>query len=79
MGLYSHDHLDECWLRSGEVYHCPDTETLAAYVEGSLMEAERAQVEAHLVRCIICRKTVTLAIKTETIVPDPDKFRPTGQ
>jgi anti-sigma factor RsiW len=46
-------------------------ELLSAYIDQSLAPDQRTSVEAHLVKCMLCRKTLALAIKTQRAVPDP--------
>ncbi|WP_201352724.1 anti-sigma factor family protein [Hydrogenimonas urashimensis] len=46
--------------REGE--RCPDFNELAAYIDGTADEKERARIEAHLNRCSECLETV-LALK----------------
>jgi anti-sigma factor RsiW len=50
---------------------CPSVESLAAYVDHALSPLKREAVEAHLSVCVLCRKTVALTVKSQTVVPDP--------
>ena len=47
---------------------CPDIEKLAAYLDGDRAREEKSLVEAHLVDCDACRKTVSLSVKSESAV-----------
>ena len=51
---------------------CPDLEILAAYLDGKLTRDEQRVIETHLSRCSVCRRIVSLAIKTEMDVPPTD-------
>jgi hypothetical protein len=42
---------------------CPDDETLAALVDGTLAGAERSALEAHAVECAACREALGLAAR----------------
>jgi hypothetical protein len=44
---------------------------LAAYVEHNLTPEEVRAVEAHLVRCYLCRETVVLTFRSKAAVKDP--------
>ena len=54
------------------------TERLAPYVDGSLAPAERAEVDAHLATCAVCRADIDLArqardaLRSAPAVPTPD-------
>jgi hypothetical protein len=56
---------------------CPPIELLAASIDQILASDHRASIEAHLVKCLLCRKTLALAIKSERTVPDPIRSEPT--
>jgi len=45
---------------------CPDDELFAAYIEGSLSEAERERIEEHLVGCGKCVESVISASESES-------------
>src|SRR5688572_13437951 len=40
---------------------CPETDVLAAWIEGGLSGPERGQVKAHFAVCDDCRRTASLA------------------
>lgn len=44
---------------------CPEAETIAAYAERSLVDAERRDVEVHLSTCARCRETLLLMSRAE--------------
>lgn len=50
---------------------CAPIELLSAYIDQNLASDQRALIEAHLVKCLLCRKTLALAIKSQRTVPDP--------
>jgi len=50
---------------------CISIELLSAYIDQNLAPDQRTSIEAHLVKCKHCRKTLTLAIKSQHAVPDP--------
>ena len=56
---------------------CPPLELLSAYIDRSLASDQKESIETHLVKCLLCRKTVALAIKSQRIVPDPICSDPT--
>ena len=64
-------------MKSGMNDGCPDLETIAAYVDRALPEAERARVTEHLASCETCyfvftesvQTQVTAAVKRETVAP----------
>jgi anti-sigma factor RsiW len=49
----------------------PRIEMLAAYVDRNFTEAERRLVEAHMVICKMCHRTVVLTFRTKEAIPDP--------
>lgn len=58
-----------------EMTHCPDPETLAAFVDRRLEAAERTKVLEHMATCAECRDTVVLA--TELLAEEaPPVARP---
>ncbi|HEV3027162.1 MAG TPA: zf-HC2 domain-containing protein, partial [Planctomycetota bacterium] len=50
---------------------CPEPETLARYLEGSLAADERLRVTGHLADCDGCRRTVSLASSLEAVPAAP--------
>jgi hypothetical protein len=50
---------------------CPNDELLAAYIEQTLLPAEQAQLESHLLKCKLCREVIAVVIRTRAKVPDP--------
>lgn len=57
---------------------CPSIESLAAYIDHNLTVNERERIEAHLICCPPCRKTIALVIKSQATVPDPVLPDPTN-
>jgi anti-sigma factor RsiW len=55
---------------------CPTVEALAAYVDHNLNATERSVIEAHLNRCLICRRTVALVLKSQITISDPAVSNP---
>lgn len=55
---------------------CPSIEHLSAYIDQNVTAEEREAIEAHLVECAICRKTVALTIKSQIAAPDPTMPNP---
>ena len=43
---------------------CPDSETLAAYVDHGLEKRERTQLEQHIASCSICISVIAGVIST---------------
>ena len=52
---------------------CPDLELIAAFLDGNITAEARALVEDHIGWCGFCRKLVAHVIKTEALVPKPEK------
>ena len=61
---------------------CPAIELLAAYIDHMLTPEEQGQIEAHLVECDLCLRTIVQTFKakemlSETvsspIIPEPAK------
>ncbi len=48
---------------------CPESETLALYLEGGLAPADRARVTSHLAGCDDCRRAVALTSSLEAPAP----------
>ncbi len=48
---------------------CPDSETLAAYMEGRLNLADRSRVEAHLATCEDCYEAVVEIVHANALAP----------
>lgn len=49
---------------------CPEIELLAAYIEHTLTPEETPMVEAHLVVCRLCRRTVILTFRNRGLIDD---------
>jgi hypothetical protein len=47
--------------------HCPDAETLSAYHERSLREAEMAHWKEHISQCVRCQEILTLVEQSEEV------------
>ncbi|MBI3651641.1 MAG: hypothetical protein HY231_11545 [Acidobacteria bacterium] len=52
--------------------HCPDTESLAVYLEHKLSVKETAKLEGHFAGCRICREIIAQVIKSEAEIPAPN-------
>src|SRR5208337_1322765 len=52
----------------------PDANLLAAFVEKTLTEKERAQVLSHLAQCAECRELVALILPAEVEAPEPTRL-----
>lgn len=59
-------------LKRGD-FRCPSVESLAAYLDGRVNQAERARLEQHISVCEQCRRILSIAVKTEDTVKAPDE------
>jgi len=57
-------------MRQPSVSHCPDEETLAAFVEGRLSEADRGRIVEHVSRCEDCIAMIDAV--NETVHTEPE-------
>ncbi len=60
-------------IRWGKVLasECPDIEILAAYADRNLEPDEQKVLEAHLVKCHVCRKTIISIFEIKRAISGP--------